>query len=180
MFKKCFIVIFILSLVACQDSKSKETNTDKSTGKSADTHEPGNDIDSTMHVLNVKFDTLTWQRTMPELGDRSSEIHILRVDPKTQATQLLIRVPKNIHVPLHWHSANETHTIINGTFLMECDGKRDTLTAGSFNYIPKKMHHQAFTTVKEGTLLFITVDSAWDINWVNGPPKPEDFLIKGN
>src|SRR5688572_20081066 len=113
-------IIFILILAACQDSKSKETHADKSAEQSADTHQAGSDMDTT-HALNVKFDTLTWQKTVPELGDRSSEIHILRVDPKTQATQLLIRVPKNIHVPMHWHSANETHTIINGTFVMECD-----------------------------------------------------------
>lgn len=28
----------------------------------------------------------------------------------------------------------------------------------------------------EGALLFITVDSAWDMNWVGEPPKPSDFL----
>jgi hypothetical protein len=37
------------------------------------------------------------------------------------------------------------------------------------------MVHEAWTKANEGTLLFITVDKAWDINWVGGPPKPEDF-----
>lgn len=119
----------------------------------------------------VKFKDVKWEKVMPELGNNSPEIAILRVDPKTQATQLMIRVPKNFHVPRHWHTANETHTIINGTFIMECEGKRAELGPGSFNYIPSKMVHQAWTKPNEGTLLFITTDGAWDINWVEGPPK---------
>ena len=114
----------------------------------------------------------------PELGDRSPEIAILHVDPKTQATQLLIRVPKNSHVRKHWPSANETHTVVSGTFVIECEGQRAELSQGSFNYIPRKMSHEAWTKPNEGALLFITADGAWDVNWVNGPPKREDFATK--
>ncbi len=135
--------------------------------------------DTTIHPLNVKYEEMKWNKIVPELGERSSEITILRVDPKTQATQLMIRVPKNFHVPKHWHTANETHTIVSGTFIIECEGIRDTLRTGGFNYMPSKMHHQAWTTKDEGSLLFITVDKAWDINWVGGPPKPEDFFPNG-
>jgi quercetin dioxygenase-like cupin family protein len=126
-------------------------------------------------ALNIKFDELKWERMVPELGDKSAEIAILRVEPKTQATQLMIRVPKNFHVPRHWHTANETHTVISGTFVIECEGQRAELGAGSFNYVPSKMAHEAWTKTDEGTLLFITVDRAWDINWVGGAPAPKDF-----
>lgn len=128
------------------------------------------------HASNVQFKDLQWKKIVPELGDRSSEIAFFRVDPITKATQLMIRVPKNTHVPKHWHSANETHTIVKGTFIMECEGKREILGEGSFNYVPAKMQHEAWTKPDEGALLFITVDSAWDINWVNGAPKPADFI----
>ena len=134
--------------------------------------------DTSLHPINVKYKDMKWGKIVPELGERSSEITIIHIDPKTQATQLMIRVPKNFHVPMHWHTANETHSVISGTFIMECNGKRDTLNSGSFNYNPATMHHQAWTTNKEGALLFITVDKAWDINWVGGPPKPEDFIVK--
>ena len=127
------------------------------------------------HAMNVRYEDVKWERIVPELGDKSSEITILRVHPETKATHLMIRVPPNTHIPMHWHSANETHTIVKGTFIMECDGKREALSAGSWNYIPAKTHHQAWTKPDEGALLFITVDSGWDVNWVNGPPKPEDF-----
>ena len=42
--------------------------------------------------------------------------------------------------------------------------------------VPSKMVHEAWTTCKEGALLFITVDAAWDNNWVNGPPMPQALL----
>lgn len=130
------------------------------------------------HHLNVAFKDVKWQKIVPELGKRSSEIAFLRVDPKTQATQLLIRVPKNTHVPKHWHTANETHTVLSGTFIIECEGQRGELSPGSFNYVPNKMAHEAWTKPDQGALLFITVDGAWDINWVDGPPKPADFTPK--
>jgi quercetin dioxygenase-like cupin family protein len=134
--------------------------------------------DSPAHHLNVKSGDMKWQRIFPELGARSAEITILRVDPTTQATQLMIRVPKNFHVPQHWHTANETHTIVKGTFIIESEGKRESLGVGSFNFVPSRMVHEAWTKPNEGALLFITVDGAWDVNWVNGPPKASDLISK--
>src|SRR5258707_12736041 len=55
------------------------------------------------------FQDLKWQRILPDLGESSPEICVLHVDPKTQATKLMIRAPKAIHIRKHWHSSNETH-----------------------------------------------------------------------
>ena len=44
---------------------------------------------------------------------------------------------------------------------------------GGFNYIPAKMPHQAWTS--EGSVVFITVDAAWDVNWVGKPPSKTDL-----
>jgi quercetin dioxygenase-like cupin family protein len=127
-------------------------------------------------AINIKSADMKWQRIFPDFGARSSEISVLHVDPKTQATQLMIRVPANSHVPKHWHTANETHTVVSGTFIIECDGRREVLTSGSFNYVPSKMIHEAWTAPEKAAVLFITVDAAWDINWVNGPPKSADLV----
>lgn len=131
--------------------------------------------DSMVRALILNQSDLKWVRMFPDLGDKSSDIAILHENPVTHATQLFIRVPKNFHVPAHWHTANETHTVLQGTFVMECEGKRAALTAGGFNYMPARMHHEAWTTPNQGALLFITVDSAWDVNWVNGVPKSADL-----
>ncbi len=132
--------------------------------------------ESADHAMDLRFEDLKWEKIVPELGDKSSEITILRVDPKTKATHLMIRVPKDFHVPKHWHTANETHTIVKGTFIIEHEGKRQAIGQGSWNFVPNKMAHEAWTKPNEGALLYITVDSAWDINWVGEPPKPSDFL----
>jgi quercetin dioxygenase-like cupin family protein len=136
-----------------------------------DNQRPG--APSQSQYFSVNFDELKWEKMFPEFGTDSPEISILRADPKTQATELLIRVPSAMHVPKHWHSANETHLVVRGTFTLECEGKRDALGPGSFNYIPARMEHEGWCTA--GTLLFITVDSAWDIHWVTGPPSKADL-----
>lgn len=121
----------------------------------------------------MKYGAVRWERIFPKLGSRSPEISILRVDPRSHATQLLLRVPRDFHVPKHWHSANETHTIVSGTFVLDSAGKRVELGPGSFNFMPAKMVHEAWTKTNEGTVLFITVDGAWDVNFVEGPPTGE-------
>ena len=125
------------------------------------------------HATNARFEDLKWEPIVPELGADSPQVSILCVDPKTQATQLLIRIPKGMHVPMHWHSANETHTVIKGAFVFEHDGQRHELGPGGFNYLPARIHHQAWAS--DDALVFITVDSGWDVNWVAGPPTKRDL-----
>jgi mannose-6-phosphate isomerase-like protein (cupin superfamily) len=137
----------------------------------ASPHQQTGPVDAPMFVPlpDVKWSRIPLIPGRPAPGptDPWPEIAILRVAPETKATQLMIRVPKNFHVPPHWHTANETHTIVKGTFIMECEGRRAELGPGSFNYMPSKMVHQAWTKPEEETLLFITVDGAWDVNFVN-------------
>jgi quercetin dioxygenase-like cupin family protein len=122
---------------------------------------------------HARYDDLKWQIMVPELGADGPQAAILRVDPKTQATQLLIKMPKRMHVPVHWHSANETHTVIKGTMVFEHGGQPHELGPGGFNYIPARTPHQAWSS--DDALVFITVDGPWDVNWVNGPPTAADL-----
>jgi len=122
---------------------------------------------------HARLEDLKWQVMVPELGADGPQAAILRVDPKTQATQLLIRMPKAMHVPVHWHSANETHTVIKGTMVFEHGGQPHELGPGGFNYIPARTPHQAWCS--DDALVFIAVDAGWDVNWVNGPPTAKDL-----
>jgi quercetin dioxygenase-like cupin family protein len=124
-------------------------------------------------AIFTNYQDFKWNKILPDLGESSPEIAILHIDPKTQATKLVIRAPKGIHVRKHWHSANETHAVILGTQVFECEGKRIKQGPGSFNYIPAKMVHEAW--LPAGSLVFITVDGAWDVNWVEGPPTAADL-----
>ena len=151
------IVTLLLSVLAGAALVAQRSSTDVRAGQ----------------AMSARYEDVQWQTIIPELGADSPLISILRVDPVTRATHLLIRVPKQIHVPMHWHSANETHTVIRGNWTFEHEGRRDQLGPGGFNYIPAKMHHQAWAS--DEALVFITVDSAWDVNWVNGPPTKADL-----
>src|SRR5262245_50686316 len=132
---------------------------------------PATPPDSADQALNADLKGLKWDRIFPALGEGSPTITILHVDARTHATQLMIHVPKSFHVPPHWHSANETHTIVRGTFIMGCQSMRDTLHAGGFNYMPARMIHEAWTPPGQDALVFITVDGAWDVNFVDALPS---------
>jgi quercetin dioxygenase-like cupin family protein len=98
--------------------------------------QPGHSPDQAIYL---KSEDMKWEKIIPELGDKSPEIIILHVDPNTKATKLMIRTPKDFYVPKHWHTANETHTVISGTFIMQHEpGQRHELGPGSFNYVPRR------------------------------------------
>ena len=143
-------------------------------GRSVETQAPAHAAKAdTPQALFQNYQDFKWARILPDLGANSPEICILRIDPGTQATKLMIRAPKGIHVRKHWHSANETHTVILGTQVYACEGKRIEQGPGSFNSMPARMVHEAW--LPAGSLVFITVDGAWDVNWVEGPPTAADL-----
>ena len=125
-------------------------------------------------AIFLKYADFKWDRILPDLGADSPEICILHSDPTTHATELMIRTPSAIHVRKHWHSANETHSMIAGTATFACDGKRMELGPGSFNFMPARMVHEAW--LPAGSITFITVDAAWDLNWVEGAPTAADLM----
>ncbi len=141
-------------------------------GQEPKQHDGGTKADMPDAVFK-NYKDLKWDKILPDLGESSPEICILHVDPKTKTTKLLIRTPKGIHIRKHWHSANETHTMILGTAEFACDGKRIEQGPGSFNYLPAKMVHEAWTSA--GSVVFITVDGPWDVNWVTGAPTAADL-----
>lgn len=143
-------------------------------GRGAETWEAAQGATAdTPHAVFRNYQDFKWDRILPDLGENSPEICILGVDAKTQATKLMIRAPKSIHVRKHWHSANETHTVILGTQVFACEGKRIEQGPGSFNSMPARMVHEAW--LPAGSLVFITVDGAWDVNWVEGPSTAADL-----
>lgn len=158
-------VAIVVAVVTCSCARS---------GPQPDAPTPG---PAAQQPAFMGYKDITWNRIIPDLGAKSPEIAILHVDPTTQATELMIRTPAAIHVRRHWHTANETHTIIRGTTTLECDGHRAVLGPGSFNFMPAKMVHEAW--LPADSLTFITVDRAWDINWVEGAPTAADLIKTG-
>ena len=157
-----YVAVVVVMISLTLDERAAETNVSS----------PGATVDMSQAIFK-NYQDLKWNKILPDLGENSPEICILHVDPKTQATKLMIRAPKGIHVRKHWHSANETHSVILGNQVFACEGQRIEQGPGSFNYMPAKMVHEAW--VPAGALVFIAVDGAWDIHWVEGAPTAADL-----
>jgi len=114
----------------------------------------------------IKTSDIEWVKGTTPDGSATFYSSVLHIDPNTQATELVIKYGANTNIPWHFHSANETHTVISGKSFFEADGKVVEMGPGGFNYIPAKMVHRAWTT-DQPVMYFITVDGAWDIIWVD-------------
>jgi quercetin dioxygenase-like cupin family protein len=128
--------------------------------------------------VSLRAEDIQWEKAFPDLGADGPDLAVVHVNPKTHATQLLIRAPKPAVVPWHWHTPNEALTVIQGTFTVECEGKRIDLGPGSFTYTPSRLIHRA--AFSEGCMIAISVDGSFDIHWAGAPPtarKPGEAAI---
>ena len=118
--------------------------------------------------VSIRAEDVKWEKAFADLGADGPDLAVVHVSPKTQATQLLIRAPKQVVVPWHWHTPNEAITVIKGTFTVECEGKKVDLGPGSFTHMPARLIHRG--TFTEGCTIAISADGPFDIHWAGAPP----------
>lgn len=118
---------------------------------------------------------LTWQRMLPELGDDSPIFALLRVDPRTDATTLMIEFPSDLHLPKHTHEKSETHVLLGGAHVFEdtASGTRYDVRQDGYIYMPGKFVHEAW--VPAGSRAVIILEGGWRVDWVDGPPTARDL-----
>jgi quercetin dioxygenase-like cupin family protein len=124
--------------------------------------------------LVKRLESLKWSPLFPELGRRAS-IATLRIDPRTHASQVVVRFLGPVHIPMHWHSSSESQVLLKGHLTVELNGVRSELDRGDFNYIPAKMPHETWVG-KDGAIVYISSDGPWDFDWAGRPPEPSDLL----
>jgi quercetin dioxygenase-like cupin family protein len=118
--------------------------------------------------VSLCAEDIQWQKAFPDLGPDGPDLAVVHVNPRTQATQVLVRATKQVVVPWHWHTPNEAVTVMKGTFTVECEGKKIDLGPGSFTYTPSRLIHRAAFT--EGCMIAISADGPFDIHWAGAPP----------
>lgn len=125
-------------------------------------------------VLKNKAD-LARQKMLPDLGENSPLFAILRVDPKTNATTLMIDFPAALHIPKHTHQKSETHILLCGSHVFEdtVSGKRFNVREQGYIYMPGKCMHEAW--VPAGAKAVIILEDGWKVDWLQGPPTAEDL-----
>ncbi len=77
-------------------------------------------------VMKNKAD-LVWEKLLPELRGDSPLFAILRVDPNTNATTLMIEFPKTLHIPKHTHEKSETVIILGRVTRLQAQRQWETL-----------------------------------------------------
>src|SRR5439155_23527695 len=82
--------------------------------------------------LNGTKFCLIWTKILPRF------VFCVSIQRSTRPVCLYAR-QKRFNVRKHWHTANETHTIINGVATFACGGKKFELSEGGFNFMPAKM-----------------------------------------
>jgi len=117
--------------------------------------------------------SLKWEKTIPELGDRSPEYAILFSDPKTKLTTLMFRTPIPVHIPAHTHDLAETHVIlVGGTHTFDSRGVRYNIENGGFFRAPGGVVHEAWLPAGSQTLNIL--ESGWAVNWLREGPSVAD------
>jgi quercetin dioxygenase-like cupin family protein len=88
-------------------------------------------------------------------------------DPAKGPAVVLIKFPKGSTVPPHWHTANETVTVVSGSSVFgsgeTADAAKGTeLSSGSYIVIPSKSPHWAI--IKEELVISVAMDQPSDFH----------------
>jgi mannose-6-phosphate isomerase-like protein (cupin superfamily) len=117
---------------------------------------------------------MKWEKMLPELGQDSPNYAILRTDPQTNATTLMIEFPTALHVPKHTYEKSETHILLRGSHLFErsATDERFNIQENGYFYLPGHQVHEAW--VPAGAKAIIILEDGWKVDWVEGPPTRKD------
>ncbi len=112
---------------------------------------------------------------LPELGNDSPKVSLLRMDPATGAATFLIQIPSAFHFPPHTHKGSETTFVLAGAHVFE-DGETGTryeVKEQGYFYMPPGRVHQAW--VPAGTLVLTILEGGLQADWIDGPPSAREI-----
>jgi quercetin dioxygenase-like cupin family protein len=118
---------------------------------------------------------LKWEPMLSDLGEDSPVYAVLRIDPKTNETTIVIEFPTAIHIPKHTHEKGETHFILRGSHLFENSdsGERHDVKENGYFYLPGHIVHEAW--VPAGSKAVIILEDGWKVDWLDGAPTGKDL-----
>ena len=118
---------------------------------------------------------LKWEQMLPDLGKDSPVYAVLRVDPLTNETTIVIEFPTAMHIPKHTHRKSETHILLRGSHLFENNdtGERFDVQAGGYFYLAGNVVHEAW--IPAGSKAVIILEDGWKVDWLDGAPTSKDL-----
>jgi quercetin dioxygenase-like cupin family protein len=146
-----------------------------STSQESGENKPVNSNQAIDEIIAKNKEDLFWERMLPDLGQDSPVFAILRVDPRTNATTIMIHFPSALHIPRHTHEKSETHIILGGSHLFEHNESRKRFDVREHGYIhmPGEFVHEAW--VPAGSKAVIILEGGWKVDWLEGPPTAKDL-----
>ncbi len=106
----------------------------------------------------ISASELEWNPFEPEGFPLGARIAVVHGDPGREGEPYTVRVsiPGDYEIPPHWHSGDETLTVLSGTFLLAMGERRDearldAFRAGDVLFIPAE--HPHFGGAKGPTLV---------------------------
>jgi quercetin dioxygenase-like cupin family protein len=119
---------------------------------------------------------ITWGAAPPSLP-QGAKIAVLHGDPgKSGPFVMRLRVPPGYKIPPHWHSQDESLTIVAGTVYFGSGdkiqaSKAHTLTAGAFHFLPAKDHH--YLVAKSEAVVQVDGNGPFDIIYSSSDDDPQ-------
>ncbi len=125
-------------------------------------------------AMFITADEIKWAEAPPSLP-KGAQITVLHGDPSKKGLYTMrLKMPDGYKIPAHWHTQDEQLTILSGTFVLHMGDKMDAaapdLDAGSYHFLPGRMHHSAET--KGETVLQINAMGPFDIHYLNPADNP--------
>jgi hypothetical protein len=120
---------------------------------------------------------ITWADGPPALPP-GLKVAVLEGDPHNPGPYTIrLKMPANYKIPAHWHTKIERLTVFSGTLNAGMGDKLDVaqgkaFPAGSFVFLPAKMHH--FAWADEETIIQINGDGPFDITYINPADDPRN------
>jgi quercetin dioxygenase-like cupin family protein len=90
-------------------------------------------------------------------------------NPATGASTWILKAPVGCLVPWHSHTAQEQLIVVAGEVVAEMTDHPPTLLGpGGFAMMAGRMAHQLTCQGRDGCVVFVTFDRAYDIKWERG------------
>jgi quercetin dioxygenase-like cupin family protein len=91
---------------------------------------------------------------------------VMRGDPGTGPSTLILKAPSGCLVAWHSHTAREELMVVRGHVRTEMDGMAPTtLGTGGYASMASKQPHQFACSGNAECVMFVTFDAVYDITW---------------
>jgi quercetin dioxygenase-like cupin family protein len=133
-------------------------------------------------AMMMNKDEMKWGDGPPGLP-KGAKLAVLYGDPgKAGPFTVRFQMPPGYKIAPHWHSKDESLTILSGTMYMGLGEKvsrssAHALKPGGYHFLPAKTNHYVYTG-KSQAVIQVSGEGPFDVNWVNPADDPQKIVAK--